>query len=35
MQQRGEYVYVADGSGGFRVFDIAQLNQKAETLARS
>jgi LVIVD repeat-containing protein len=28
VQQRGEYVYIADGSGGFRVFDIAQLNQK-------
>jgi hypothetical protein len=28
IQQRGEYVYIADGEGGFRVFDIAQLNQK-------
>jgi len=28
VQQRGEYVYIADGSGGFRVFDIAQVNQK-------
>jgi hypothetical protein len=28
VQQRGEYVYIADGSGGFRVFDIAQINQK-------
>jgi hypothetical protein len=28
VQQRGEYIYIADGSGGFRVFDIAQLNQK-------
>ena len=28
VQQRGEYLYVADGGGGFRVFDIAQLNQK-------
>jgi hypothetical protein len=28
IQQRGEYVYIADGSGGFRVFDIAQVNQK-------
>src|SRR5262249_23695062 len=28
IQMRGEYVYLADGSGGFRVFDIAQINQK-------
>jgi len=28
IQSRGEYVYIADGSGGFRVFDTAQLNQK-------
>jgi len=28
VQVRGEYVYIADGKGGFRVFDIAQLNQK-------
>ena len=28
MQARGEYLYIADGEGGFRVFDIAQLNQK-------
>ena len=28
IQQRGEYVYIADGEGGFKVFDIAQLNQK-------
>ena len=28
MQLRGEYVYVADGDGGFRVFDVAQINQK-------
>jgi hypothetical protein len=28
VQARGEYLYVADGSGGFRVFDIAQINQK-------
>jgi hypothetical protein len=28
VQQRGEYIYIADGSDGFRVFDIAQLNQK-------
>ena len=28
MQARGEYLYIADGDGGFRVFDIAQINQK-------
>ena len=28
MQARGEYLYVADGEGGFRVFDVAQINQK-------
>ena len=28
VQVRGEYVYIADGSGGFKVMDIAQLNQK-------
>jgi hypothetical protein len=28
VQARGEYVYIADGRGGFKVFDIAQLNQK-------
>ena len=28
LQQRGEYLYIADGSGGFRAFDIAQLSQK-------
>ncbi len=28
VQARGEYVYIADGEGGFKVFDIAQLNQK-------
>jgi hypothetical protein len=28
VQQRGEYVYIADGEGGFKVFDIAQINQK-------
>lgn len=28
VQARGEYLYVADGSGGFRAFDIAQINQK-------
>ncbi len=28
VQVRGEYVYIADGTGGFKVFDIAQLNQK-------
>ena len=28
VQVRGEYVYIADGRGGFRVMDIAQLNQK-------
>jgi hypothetical protein len=28
VQARGEYVYIADGRGGFRVYDVAQLNQK-------
>jgi hypothetical protein len=28
VQARGEYLYIADGEGGFKVFDIAQLNQK-------
>jgi hypothetical protein len=28
VQVRGEYVYIADGAGGFKVFDIAQINQK-------
>ena len=28
VQVRGEYVYIADGSGGFKVFDVAQINQK-------
>ncbi|MGQ0735151.1 MAG: hypothetical protein ACT4QD_16050 [Acidobacteriota bacterium] len=28
LQARGEYLYIADGEGGFRVFDIAQINQK-------
>jgi hypothetical protein len=28
VQARGEYLYIADGDGGFRVFDIAQINQK-------
>ena len=28
VQVRGEYVYIADGQGGFKAFDIAQLNQK-------
>jgi hypothetical protein len=28
VQVRGEYAYIADGTGGFKVFDIAQLNQK-------
>ncbi len=28
VQVRGEYVYIADGRGGFKVFDVAQLNQK-------
>jgi len=28
IQVRGEYAYIADGDGGFRVFDIAQINQK-------
>ena len=28
LQARGEYLYIADGAGGFKVFDIAQINQK-------
>ena len=28
LQARGEYLYIADGDGGFKVFDIAQINQK-------
>ena len=28
VQARGEYLYIADGDGGFRAFDIAQINQK-------
>lgn len=28
VQARGEYLYIADGDGGFKVFDIAQINQK-------
>jgi hypothetical protein len=28
IQARGEYVYIADGTGGFKVFDIAQIYQK-------
>jgi hypothetical protein len=28
VQARGEYLYIADGSGGFKVFDIAQIDQK-------
>jgi len=28
VQARGEYLYIADGDGGFRVFDIAQVSQK-------
>lgn len=28
LQMRGEYVYVADGRGGFRVFDVAQIAHK-------
>ena len=28
IQARGEYLYIADGEGGFKVFDIAQINQK-------
>ena len=28
IQARGEYLYIADGAGGFRVFDIAQVYQK-------
>jgi len=28
IQARGEYLYIADGAGGFRAFDIAQINQK-------
>ncbi len=28
VQARGEYLYIADGTGGFKAFDIAQINQK-------
>jgi len=28
LQLRGEYLYVADGPGGFRIFDVAQIDQK-------
>ena len=28
VQLRGEYAYVADGEGGLRVYDIAQIDQK-------
>ena len=28
VQARGEYLYIADGRGGFRAFDIAQIDQK-------
>jgi hypothetical protein len=28
IQARGEYLYIADGSGGLKVFDIAQINNK-------
>jgi len=28
VQLRGEYVYVADGSSGLRIFDVAQIDQK-------
>jgi hypothetical protein len=28
LQLRGEYVYLADGPGGLRVFDVAQIDQK-------
>jgi hypothetical protein len=28
VQARGEYLYIADGAGGFKAYDIAQVNQK-------
>ena len=28
MHKRGEYVYIADGTGGLKIFDIAELDQK-------
>jgi hypothetical protein len=28
IQLRGEYLYTANGSGGFRVYDVAQIDQK-------
>lgn len=28
VQMRGEHLYIADGRGGFRVFDVAQIYQK-------
>ena len=31
MQQRGEYLYAALGRGGFRVYDIANIDNKGFT----
>ena len=28
VQLRGEYVYMADGKGGLRILDVAQIDQK-------
>ena len=28
IQLRGEYLYTANGSGGFRIYDVAQIDQK-------
>jgi len=28
VQLRGEYLYIADGPGGLRIFDVAQIDQK-------
>ncbi len=28
VQLRGEYVYIADGPGGLRIFDVAQIDEK-------
>ncbi|MBA4747675.1 MAG: hypothetical protein H2056_03065 [Sphingopyxis sp.] len=37
LQQRGEYIYVAEGRGGFRVYDIASIGNKgfSERIIRS
>ena len=32
LQQRGEYMFVAEGKGGFRVYDVASIGNKDVTL---